>query len=530
MARNLFNLNLPYFLSKIMTNKACNKVYVQVRTTSNSHASHTDVHKFPFPSKKQQEFSNQDVMFQVEGTLLKSSSLFPYFMLVAFEAGGPLRALVLLLLYPLVCLAGGDIGLKVMVFVSFVGVKVESFKLGRTVLPKFFLEDVGHEGFDMVMRCGKKVGVSELPRVMVDVFLRHYLGVEFVVARELKVVCGYFAGLMEAKKESEVVLSEILRDRDTKHEIIGLACSNKSLDHQLFSHCKAVYLVSEAEKRTWEILPREKYKTPLIFHDGRLAFRPTPLAALAMLIWIPFGFLLFLIRITLGKLLPYEFSIPILALTGMRSNASIIPKSLDPEPSTEAKSRGILYVCNHRSLFDPVYVASVIRQPLTAVTYSLSRFSEVIAPIGTARLTRNREKDFKLIQEVLSQGNLVLCPEGTTCREPYLLRFSPLFAELSDHIVPVAIDTHVSMFYPTTACGFKCLDSVFFLMNPFVTTTIKILEKLPESVASGPGAEKSKFEVANYVQAQIAKALEFECTSFTRKDKYIFLADNDGKI
>jgi len=47
---------------------------------------------------------------------------------------------------------------------------------------------------------------------------------------------------------------------------------------------QAIYLVSEAEKKTWQILPRKKLSKPLIFHDERLAFRPGPIATLAMFI------------------------------------------------------------------------------------------------------------------------------------------------------------------------------------------------------------------------------------------------------
>ncbi|KAF2324028.1 hypothetical protein GH714_006284 [Hevea brasiliensis] len=137
---------------------------------------------------------------------------------------------------------------------------------------------------------------------------------------------------------------------------------------------------------------------------------------------------------------------------------------------------------------------------------------------------------FKFIQQVyngnkelLRKGDLVICPERTTFREPYLLRFSPLFAEESNDIVPMAIDIQVSMFYATTAGGFKCLDPVLLLMNPYITCTLKILDKLPDSLTRKSGG-KSRFEVANYVRAQIAKALGFEWTTLTRKDKYTFLA------
>lgn len=286
-------------------------------------------------------------------------------------------------------------------------------------------------------------------------------------------------------------------------------------------------MISEADKKNWQSLPRTKYPRPLIFHDGRLAFRPIPIATLFIFMWIPFGVFLLLVRGTIFFLIPYRFSYSILSFTGLKGTLiSSFPHKGDHD---KHKQDGVLYVCNHRTLLDPIYVSIALAKPLTAVIYSLSRVTELFAPIKTVRLTRNRDEDSKMIEKELKQGDLVICPEGTTCREPYLLRFSPLFAEISDEIVPVALDFQVSMFYGTTASGYKFLDPVFLLMNPTSYCSVTILEKIPKSCTSQWGGI-SKFEVANLVQTQIAKALNFECTSLTRKDKYMILAGNEGIV
>lgn len=291
-----------------------------------------------------------------------------------------------------------------------------------------------------------------------------------------------------------------------------------------------LHLVSESEKRNWQVLPRKKYLKPLIFHDGRLAFKPDFLSTLVMLLWLPFGYFLFIVRLIVFLSLPHKLSIPILSLTGVTATDSISRENsfVTPNNISTKKSKGKVYVCNHRTLLDPIYVSAGVKKPLIAVTYSLSRISELISPIKTVRLTRNREKDLEMMDKLLSQSDLVVCPEGTTCREPYLLRFSPLFAELTDEIVPVAVDYRVSMFYGTTAGGYKFMDPVFLLLNPITSCSVEALEKLPKEYTCGIGG-KSKFEVANYVQSKIAKALGFECTNLTRKDKYIILAGNEGK-
>ncbi|XP_058077226.1 probable glycerol-3-phosphate acyltransferase 3 [Magnolia sinica] len=491
----------------------------------NSYAPTSQLQKYPsFNSKRNlDKLSDQTLVCDVEGALLKSSSPFPYFMLVAFEGGGLLRAFVLLLLYPLVCCLSREMALKVMVMVSFFGIREEGFRVGRAVLAKYFLEDVSMEVYEVLKRGGRRVCVSEMPRVMVEGFLKEYMGVEAVLGRELKVVSGYYVGLMEEKEKMVFELEE----EKMVGGVVGIGSFNSCLDQHFFSLCKEIYLVTEADKRNSHILPRDKYPKPLIFHDGRLAFRPTPLATLAMFMWVPFGFLLAIFRALVALSLPYKMALPILFMTGMRLRL----KTPISSPSTPNKRdpKGILYVCNHRTLLDPLYLSTALNKPITAVTYSLSRLSELLAPIKTVRLTRNREEDRKRMERLLSRGDLVVCPEGTTCREPFLLRFSPLFAELTDEIVPVAMNAHVSMFYGTTAGGLKCLDPLFFLMNPFPGYNVEVLGK----VAKGPtshGVGISSIDVANFVQGELGKALGFCCTTLTRKDKYLMLAGNEGVV
>ncbi|KAI3679084.1 hypothetical protein L6452_38392 [Arctium lappa] len=529
-----YTLKLVFFIYRLIRRLHKNHTKALKRTLSNTHASHFKP-QTPFSPPDQIDLSRKTLIFDVEGTLLRSSSVFPYFMLVAFEAGSLIRAFILFTLYPILCLVNDELSLKIMVMVCFFGIKKDGFRVGSSVLPKFFLEDVGMEGFNVLRRGGKKVGVSKLPQVMVECFLKDYLEIDFVFGRDLVVFGGYFVGVMKDNKNHiKHRLNDVLEEEEEEPKVCFL---NRSIKHDWISCSKEVYLTSDGEKMAWQALPRERYPKALIFHDGRLAFRPEPLSMLVMFMWFPFAIVLSIFRATIAILLPYGALIPILTFTGMQlrlsnnNNSTENPKSHD---HNNKQHKGLLYVCNHRTLLDPLYLSFGLKKPFAAVTYSLSRMSEIISPIRTVRLTRDREQDAKTMDKMLKQGDLVVCPEGTTCREPYLLRFSPLFAELSDCIVPVALDNHVSMFYGTTAGGLKCLDPFLFMMNPNPVYRVRFLEMVSgvssRSRSSCGGDDDARFDVANYVQSEIGKMVEFECTSLTRKDKYMVLAGNEGVV
>lgn len=272
-------------------------------------------------------------------------------------------------------------------------------------------------------------------------------------------------------------------------------------------------------------LSPDKLPKPIVFHDGRLVQKPTPITALLIILWIPIGFPLACLRIAAGALLP----MPIVYHAFWSLGVRVTIKGTPPPPAKKSLSQmGVLFVCSHRTLLDPIFLSTALARPIPAVTYSLSRLSEVISPIKTVRLNRDRAKDSEMIKKLLQDGDLVICPEGTTCREPFLLRFSALFAELTDELVPVAMSNRMSMFHGTTARGWKGMDPFYFFMNPSPAYEVTFLNKLPRDLTCGGG--KSSHEVANYIQRMTASTLSYECTSFTRKDKYRALAGNDGNV
>ncbi|MQL90227.1 hypothetical protein Taro_022816 [Colocasia esculenta] len=462
---------------------------------------------------------------ELEGTLLRDPDPFPYFMLVAFEASGLIRFALLLLLWPVVRLlrasGGGDLALRVMVFVATAGVPESELEaVARAVLPKFYMDDVDLEAWRVFSASGRRVVVTGMPRVMVERFAREHLGADAVVGAELVVTrwCGLATGLLKREDASVAERVRALFDGGDEPRMgLGRPVSVGSF----LSLCKDQHHPPfHPDLKQGSQLARP---LPVIFHDGRLVRRPTPATALLILLWIPIGVVVAVIRMVVGIAVPLCFIPHLVRPFG----GEVIVRGRPPPPPFGTTS-GVLFVCTHRTLMDPVVLSMVLGRKVPAVTYSISRLSEILSPIRTVRLSRDRQVDADRIKAELAGGDLVVCPEGTTCREPFLLRFSALFAELTDRIVPVAMNYRVGFFHATTARGWKAMDPIFFFMNPRPSYEVIFLNQLPAEATCSAG--KSPHDVANYVQRILAATLGFECTNFTRKDKYRVLAGNDGIV
>ncbi|KAI5063495.1 hypothetical protein GOP47_0022042 [Adiantum capillus-veneris] len=489
---------------------------------------------------------DQFVAAELEGWLLKDRDPFPYFLLVAMEAGSLIRAIALMLAYPVAWLLEKsaffeEAALKLYVLIACVGLRVEEIEaVGRAVLPRFLAEQVRAAAWKTFSSFApassqRRLLISALPRPMLHSFVRNQLGAHHLIAPDLHATAsGRCLGFLKRPPPHQ--------DLHRRHlfNIPSSPASSRHEEQLLFSTTTPTlkylgdlqFISSCARKKDGdeEAVCMSDLDSPVVFHDGRLVKRPTPAMALLVFLWMPVGFILAVLRVFLCSRAPHGWWPALARLFRIR----IIIKGEIPGRAPGGK--GMLLVCNHRTLLDPIFVSMGLARTVTAVTYSVSRLSEMLSPIPTVRLERHAQRDLQRLRGLVEKGSeVVVCPEGTTSREALLLRFSALFAQASDHIVPVAIRTHVSLFHGTSARGFKAMDPFFFLMNPVPTYELIFLPMLPPfmttSCAAGDdGLHVSRFQVANHVQQLIGSTLGFHCSSFTRPDKYRFLAGTDGSV
>ncbi|CAD5322716.1 unnamed protein product [Arabidopsis thaliana] len=404
--------------------------------------------------------------------ILKNKDSFSYFMLLAFDASGLIRFTVMLFHWPIIKLLDvlryNNAALKLMIFIATVGLcEGEIEAVARTVLPKFYMDDVAKEHLRADNVIGTELNVNKL---------------------------GFVTGFIRETNMDKSILNRVSKLFDDRRPHLGLGKASKTASTTFLSLCEIHALVMHSRKI--ELQP-----VPVIFNDGRLVKRPTPATALLILIWIPFGMVLSPIRILSGFILPMWIRTHAMSILGCQ----IIVKGKPSQPREAVKS-GVLFVWS-----------LLLYTPFHGFPNSSLPFPYIV------RIQRIRDVDAKTIKL-----DLVICPEGSTCRQPFLLRFSALFAELTDMIVPVAVNYRVGFFHANTVRGWNCMDMIFFFMNPRPGYEVTFLNKLPVEATCLSG--KKPYDVANHVQRILADTLGFECTNLTRKDKYKVLTGKDGTV
>ncbi|XP_062200482.1 glycerol-3-phosphate acyltransferase RAM2-like [Phragmites australis] len=206
----------------------------------------------PFPMVDKCDASGRGahaVVADLDGTLLRSRSAFPYYALVAFEAGGVPRLLLLLLLSPLAAalqvLVSESACTRVLVFAATAGARVSDIEsAARAVLPRFYAADVHPAAWRVFSACAqRRVVLTATPRVMAEPFLRECLSVDAVAGTELATwrrrATGFVdarRGVLVGRRKAQALREIFAADGDAPD--VGLG--NSQSDYPFMTMCKSV--------------------------------------------------------------------------------------------------------------------------------------------------------------------------------------------------------------------------------------------------------------------------------------------------
>lgn len=174
--------------------------------------------------------------------------------------------------------------------------------MARAVLPKFYAQDLHVETWRVFSSCGKRCVLTANPRIMVEPFLKDFLGTDVVIGTEIHTIAQRATGLIQSpgiivgKNKATAV-------RQIPEPDIGIG--DRQTDYPFMKLCKEGYVVPA--KQEVKPITVDKLPKPIVFHDGRLVQKPTPFMALVLILWIPVGFVLACFRIAAGSLLPMSF-------------------------------------------------------------------------------------------------------------------------------------------------------------------------------------------------------------------------------
>ncbi|CAF2123274.1 unnamed protein product [Brassica rapa subsp. narinosa] len=180
--------------------------------------------------------------------------------------------LILLLSLPIVIIAylfvSEALSIQILIYISFAGIKIRDIELvSRAVLPRFYAADVRKDSFEVFDKCKRKVVVTANPIVMVEPFVKDYLGGDKVLGTEIEVNPKTMKATGFVKKPGVLVgdLKRLAILKEFGEESPDLGLGDRTSDHDFMSICKVLKLAEYLE--TWE--KDDKTKLILIKGAGR---------------------------------------------------------------------------------------------------------------------------------------------------------------------------------------------------------------------------------------------------------------------